>query len=136
MKIVDVLCSKQSGFTIAELGTIIDKEQTDPTNKRLRNAIVELIDTGFIKPLNKLHNKTRETKYSISDPFCLFHYKWVRELSKNDIVSMKNHFTNILSTPSYIIWCGFVFETIMMINIDLSLCSFSLLLQCVALRFD
>ena len=120
-QVIDILCSKQSGFTISELGVIIDKEQNDPTNKRLRNAIVELIDTGFIVPLNKLHNKTRETKYIISDPFCLFHYKWVRELSKNDIVSMKNHFTKIVSSPSYIIWCGFVFETIMMINIDLYL---------------
>jgi AAA+ ATPase superfamily predicted ATPase len=120
-QIIDILCSKQSGFTITQLGTIIDKEQTDPTNKKLRNAIVELIDTGFIKPLNKLHNKTRETKYIIADPFCLFHYKWVRELSKNDIVSMKNHFTNIISSPSYSIWCGFVFEAVMMINIDLYL---------------
>lgn len=120
-QIVDVLCSKQSGFTIAQLSTIIDKEQTDPTNKRLRNAIAELIDTGFIKPLNKLHNKTRETKYIIADPFCLFHYKWVKSLSKNDIVSMKNHFTNIVSSPSYIIWCGFVYEAVMMINIDLYL---------------
>jgi len=120
-QVIDILCSKQSGFTISELGVIIDKEQSDPTNKRLRNAIVELIDTGFIVPLNKLHNKTRETKYIISDPFCLFHYKWVRELSKNDIVSMKNHFTNIVSSPSYIIWCGFVYETVMMINIELYL---------------
>jgi hypothetical protein len=118
-QIVDVLCSKQSGFTITELGVIIDKEQSDPTNKKLRNAIAELVDTGFITPLNKLHNKTRETKYIISDHFCLFHYKWVRELSKNDIVSMKNHFTNILSSQSYTIWCGFVFEIVMMINIDL-----------------
>jgi len=120
-QIVDVLCSKQSGFTIAQLSTIIDKEQTDPTNKRVRNAIVELIDTGFIKPLTKLHNKTRETKYIIADPFCLFHYKWVKELSKNDIVSMKNHFTNIVSTPSYTVWCGFVYEAVMMINIELYL---------------
>ena len=72
-EIVSRLCSRQSGYTIAELAKFISKNSSDSTNKILRNTIDELIDTGFIRPINRLYNKTKDTKFIIADPFSLFY---------------------------------------------------------------
>ena len=120
-EVIDNLASKKSGLTILELAKYSDSKAIDPTHKKLRDTIDELIDTGFVKPLNKLHNKARDTKYIISDPFCLFYNKWLKDITKNDLAGFQNHFNHIINTQQYSIWSGFAFEIVIINNIDLFL---------------
>jgi len=115
--IIDIISSKTSGYTILELISLIT------TNKEnsIRNSIDELVDTGFIKPVNRFNHKTKDTKYIIIDSFSLFYNKWVKPLSKNDIASMIDYFDTKSNSHDYIIWQGYAFETVCIANIDLYL---------------
>jgi len=115
--IIDLLSNKQSGYTIQELNQLI----TDNKITAIKNHIDELIDTGFIKPVNMFGKKAKDTKYIIIDSFSLFHNKWVKPLSKNDIASLIDYFDTKSNSHDYIIWQGFAFETVCIANIELYL---------------
>ena len=116
-QIIDLLCNKQSGYTIGEL----EKEITQSKSSVIRANIDELVDTGFIKPINKFNHKSKNSKYVIIDSFSLFHNRWVEPLSKNDLASAINYFENIVESQPYITWSGFAFEMVMIANIHLYL---------------
>ena len=117
-EIMGHLCNRQSGYTIMELSKLINLNNLDSTDRVLRNSVEELIDTGFIKPINKLFNKSKEVKMIVSDPFSLFYNKWVSVLSKNDIALLSNHYSNSVNTPKYATWSGYAFESVSIINIE------------------
>jgi len=116
-KIIDTLSSKQSGYTMLELERIIK----DIKLGTLRNQIDELIDTGFIKPIKRYGYATKNTKYIVVDPFCIFYNKWVKLLSKNDLASMVDYFQTKSQEHDYIVWQGFAFENVCMANLHLYL---------------
>ena len=116
-KIIDLLSNKQSGYTIQELNNLINNNQITA----IKNHIDELIDTGFIKPVNMFGKKAKDTKYIIIDSFSLFYNKWVKPLSKNDIASLIDYFDTKSNSHDYIIWQGFAFETVCIANIELYL---------------
>lgn len=116
-KIIDILSSKQSGYTILEIEELIDEIKSST----LRSQIEELVDTGFIKPIKRFGYATKNTKFIVIDPFCMFYNKWVSPLSKNDIASMIDYFQTKSQEHDYIIWQGFAFENVSMANIDLYL---------------
>ena len=89
--------------------------------KILRNSIDELIDTGFIKPINKLYNKSKDSKFIIADPFSLFYNRWVSVLSKNDIATLRNYYNSNINSQKYAVWSGYAFESVSIINIELYL---------------
>ena len=117
-EVVSHLCNRQSGYTIMELSKLIKSKNPDSTDKVLRNTVDELIDTGFIKPINKLFNKSKEVKMIVSDPFSLFYNRWVSVLSRNDIALLSNHYSNSINSPKYTTWSGYAFELVSIINID------------------
>jgi len=116
-EIIDLLSNKQSGYTIQELNNLINNNQITA----IKNHIDELIDTGFIKPVNMFGKKAKDTKYIIIDSFSLFYNKWVKPLSKNDIASLIDYFDTKSNSHDYIIWQGFAFETVCIANIELYL---------------
>ncbi|MFA6137521.1 MAG: ATP-binding protein [Sulfurimonas sp.] len=116
-KIMDLLLSKQSGFDMAE----IEKSLVNIKSSTLRTNIEELIDTGFIKPMGRFAHAVKNTKYIACDPLCNFFIKWVQPLSKNDIASLNDYFETKSTSHDYIIWQGFAFEMVMIVNIDLYL---------------
>ena len=87
----------------------------------LQNYIDDLINTGFIKGVNKFAHKSKDIKYMIIDSFVLFHNKWIKNISKNDFTLKNNHYQNLSSKQSYKIWQGFAFEILCISNIDLYL---------------
>ncbi|MEA2019234.1 MAG: hypothetical protein U9N59_12370, partial [Campylobacterota bacterium] len=75
----------------------------------------------FIMPLSKYGSKIN-AKYIISDPFVLFHNKWLKKFSKNELISLqKPYFSSIMSSHKYAIWSGFAFEVLCLVNINLYL---------------
>ena len=116
-KIIDLLCSKKSGYTIGE----IESKIINSKSSVIRSNIDELIYTGFIKPVNRFNHKSKNSKYIIVDSFSLFYNKWVQPLSKNDIAIAIDYFQNIVESQSYISWSGFAFEMVIIANIHLYL---------------
>lgn len=115
--IIKVLSQKQSGYTQTELATALGEK----SGSKIKDAVAELSEAGFILGLSKLGSKIN-TKYIISDLFVLFFNKWVGGFSKNELISLqKPYFSSILSSQKYAIWSGFAFEILCIVNIDLYL---------------
>lgn len=115
--IINVLSSKQSGFTQTELVNALGEK----SGSKIKDAVAELSEAGFIMGLSKLGSKIN-AKYVISDPFILFYNKWVSAFSKNELISLqKPYFSSVMNSQKYAIWSGFAFEILCLINIDLYL---------------
>ncbi len=117
-KIIDALSLKNSGYTIAE----ISKMTGEKVGRKLTSMIDELVMCGFISGVNKYGNLKKGTKYMISDPHSIFHNKWVKHYSKNEIANLKKDYWNdVVLSQRYAIWAGFMFETVLMINLPIYL---------------
>jgi hypothetical protein len=115
--IINILSQKQSGLTQTE----IVKALGEKSGSKIKDAMQELSEAGFIHGLSKLGSKIN-TKYSISDPFVLFHNKWMKHFSNNELISLqKPYFSHIMNSQAYAIWSGFAFEMLCLVNIDLYL---------------
>jgi AAA+ ATPase superfamily predicted ATPase len=115
--IIGILCSKQSGLTQAE----ITNELKEKSGAKIKDAMEELSEAGFILALSKLNSKIN-AKYIISDHFILFYNKWVSKFSKNELITLqKPYFSSVINSQSYTIWSGFAFEILCITNIDLYL---------------
>jgi len=116
--IIELLSSKRVGFTVQEIAKHLDIS----LGKRLIDTVDELLLCGFIQGISKFNQKRREVKYIIADPYILFHHKWVKELSKNDVASFsKGYWRNEMSKQTFSIWSGYAFEMVVMTNIELYL---------------
>ena len=115
-EIVNLLCEKKSGYEVTELLTLLNT-----TNRvRLVDSLDDLEMCGFIIGMGKFGNNKKNMRYIISDAQSLFHYKWIKELSKNDILNLKkNYWSSIVSQHQYAVWRGFAFEMVCIVNIDL-----------------
>lgn len=115
--IIEILSQKQSGFTQTEVAKALGQM----SGSKIKDAIEELSEAGFIQGLSKLGSKIN-AKYIISDPFVLFYNKWVSKFSKNELISLqKPYFNTLMSAQSYTIWSVFAFEILCIVNIDLYL---------------
>jgi AAA+ ATPase superfamily predicted ATPase len=116
--IIELLSSKRSGFTIQDIAKHLDIS----LGKRLIVTVDELLLCGFIQGISKFNQKSREIKYIIADPYILFHHKWVKDLSKNDVASFsKGYWRNEVGKQTFSIWSGYAFEMVVMTNIELYL---------------
>ncbi|NEW60934.1 AAA family ATPase [Sulfurovum sp. bin170] len=112
--IIDALCSRPRGETINELS----KSLNITLGAKLADAIAELESCGFIQGIGKFGNKKKGIKYIVSDMYLLFHHKWIKELSKNDIFNLPNgYWSSIVGTQPYATWSGNAFETVVITNV-------------------
>lgn len=114
--IMDLLVEKQSGFTITEITSSMGLNNN---NTRVKIALDELVDCGFITTIIRYGNAVRDSKYIVSDPFCLFYKKWVSPLSKNEVSRLSKYWEKNYGTQAYAVWSGFAFELVSIVNIDL-----------------
>ncbi len=115
--IIQILSSKQSRLTQTEIAKALGEK----SGSKIKDAIEELSEAGFIVGLSKLNSKIN-AKYIISDLFVLFYNKWVGKFSKNELISLqKPYFSTIVNSQSYAVWSGFAFEILCITNIDLYL---------------
>jgi len=116
-QVVDLLCEKGSGYTLSE-----SAKKLSVTGGKIKDTISELEECGFIRGVTKYGMKSRETKYIIADSYILFHNKWIKKMSKNDIAQIvPGYWSKQMQTHSYSIWRGFAFESIILSNIHLYL---------------
>ena len=56
------------------------------------------------------------------EQYILFHHKWVKELSKNDIASFQQgYWRREVEKQTFSIWSGYAFEMVIITNIELYL---------------
>jgi len=114
-KILDTLSENQAGL----LKIQISENIKDTNNIKLSKALDTLVETGFIMSLNRFGSKKINEKYFLCDLYVFFHNKWVRPLSKNEVISLqKPYFSSIYSSQQFAIWSGFAFEKVCLTNID------------------
>lgn len=115
--IIKILSAKQSGLTQTEIASGLGEK----SGSKIKDAVAELSEAGFIIGLSKLGSKIN-AKYIISDPFVLFYNKWLSGFSKNELISLqKPYFNSVMNSQKYAIWSGFAFEILCLVNIDLYL---------------
>ncbi|HHH54199.1 MAG TPA: hypothetical protein ENK91_11105 [Bacteroidetes bacterium] len=116
--IIELLCTKKSGFSLSEIA----KRSDIKLGVKLKTAVAELEECGFIRGVAKYGNTVREVNYMIIDPYILFHHKWIKDLSRNNIANLPNNYwTQKATTQAYAVWSGYAFEMVSMINIPLYL---------------
>ena len=116
--IIELLCHKRSGLSLTHIAKALDVS----IGAKLTLAIAELEECGFIKGLAKYGNSVRSVNYMIVDPYVLFHHKWIKGFSRNDIAMLpRDYWFQTTQSQPYAIWTGYAFEIVAMINIELYL---------------
>jgi hypothetical protein len=112
--LIEALCSKSRGLSATEL----TKELNVPMGGKLLAAIAELEDSGFIQGISKFGNKRKGIRYIVSDPYILFHHKWIKELSRNDVSNLDiGYWNSVVGSQKYALWTGLSFEMVVITNV-------------------
>jgi uncharacterized protein len=110
-KIMDLLSSKWSGYSKAEIAKKLNKPQN-----LITKPLEELEASGFVMAMPMFNHQLRDTNYRASDPFSFFHNKWLSGLPKSAIAQVD--FLQLSNTPSYKSWSGFAFENICFMHLE------------------
>jgi uncharacterized protein len=110
-KIMDLLSSKWSGYSKADIARLLNMSQPGITR-----PLMELEKSGFVKALPMFGHSVRDVVYRASDPFSFFHNKWMKGISKNALSQID--FLQLYNTQSYKSWCGFAFENVCFMHIN------------------
>lgn len=103
--IVETMAKKKSGLTRKEL-----VENGVKDGEILSDNLEDLIQCGFVKRIRNGHNKIREAKYLLIDPFVCFSLTF---LSSDKTDNWQTYF----GSPSYYAWQGNAFELVCLNNI-------------------
>ncbi len=103
-KIVFALSSKVKGMTRNE---IVSKTKLS-SGGGLTNLLNELEESGFIASYSPFNNKTKETIYRLSDFYCMFYHRFIKDNTNFD----EGIWLNALDNPSHRAWAGYTFEQI------------------------
>ena len=112
--LVEALCSKARGLSVTELSKALNVS----VGGKLLAAIAELEDSGFIQGISKFGNKKKGIRYIVSDPYILFHHKWIKELSRNDVANLDiGYWNSVVGSQKYALWTGLSFEMVVITNV-------------------
>ncbi len=98
--IIDTLSQKWNGLTRTALSKAIS---FSPSN--ISRAINELESSGFIEKRPEFNKKKRGERLLISDMFCHFHHKWIKNNKVQDWETTSR-------SQAFRSWAGFAFERI------------------------
>lgn len=103
-KIITLLSGKWLGMTRKEL---VERGQF-VNGGAITRKLEELELSGFITPYYPLNNKIRDTVYRLTDNYCLFYLKFIR----NTTPVGQDHWNTISQTQAWKSWSGYAFENI------------------------
>ncbi|GLR19273.1 AAA family ATPase [Portibacter lacus] len=107
-QIIKALTLKKTGLSRKEILKNIDIKD----GGGLTRALLELEQSDFIREYNKFGNKTRDSIYQLTDPFTLFHHRFLRNFQHDS-----NYWINQINTPAINAWQGNAFEVICLLHI-------------------
>lgn len=103
-KIVELLSTKGIGYTRKEIA-----DKTGISNgSALTEILTSLLVSDFIMNYIPFGEGKRDEKYKLTDPFCLFYLKFV----KNAANLNEDFWSNNASSQNIAVWRGFAFENV------------------------
>lgn len=103
-KIVSVLSTRNSGYTRQEI-----LKKTGIDNSGYFSKMLEaLISSDFVERYVPFGEKKRNTHYRLTDPFCLFYLRFVKNKKGVD----GNFWEHNVTSPAINSWRGFAFEEV------------------------
>lgn len=102
LKVVEALGTKGKGLSRDELSHF----SGIPTSGILSKVLDDLESCGFIRSYRSFGKKTRNKLYQLTDPYTLFHIKFIKENKYND----EHFWTNSIDSPQNDAWSGYAFE--------------------------
>ena len=103
-KVVELLSTRGTGFTRKEIS-----EKVGISNgSALTEILTSLIVSDFIISYIPFGEGKRDEKYKLTDPFCLFYLKFV----KNAESINEEMWSSVVCSPRIVAWRGFAFENV------------------------
>jgi AAA+ ATPase superfamily predicted ATPase len=106
MDIIKVLAKSRKGIT---RNLLISKCRIS-SGGHFTKLIGELTEAGFVTQQTSFGKKTKEALYRLSDEYSLFYLNFISQNKSGG----KGTWQTLYSSPSYVTWCGFSFETLCM----------------------
>jgi hypothetical protein len=103
ISIVEALNTKARGLTRAELLNTIGTTDSGEFSRHLK----VLITGDFVTKYHSFGNGKREAFYKLTDPFCLFWLRFVRDAGTKSI-----SWINMADRPNVVAWRGYAFENV------------------------
>lgn len=108
-RILEALFTRKSGMTLSDIAATLGTNSGGQTSRPLE----ELLESGFVLKILRLHTSGRQAHYRLADPFCLFYYHWMQGLTRNAILRLpSNHFDSIYGSARWNSWAGYAFENV------------------------
>lgn len=108
--IIIALSSKTKGMTRSE----ISKVTKIKTGGNMSKLLIELEESGFIKPYNVFNKMIKDTHYRLSDFYSSFYLKFIN----NNTNYEEGVWVNAIDHPAQRAWAGFAFEQICLAHIS------------------
>lgn len=109
-KIISVLSTRHSGFTLKEIS-----DKTGITqNGALSKLIKALVSSEFVLPYTPFGKRRREVRYKLIDPFCIFYLRYVQYNKNYDT----NFWHDNQNTQAIVSWRGYAFEEVCLQHIS------------------
>ncbi len=109
-ELINLIADRKEGISRIALRK---KNKLTGEGGRLTKRLEDLEDAGFIASHTPFGHKKLGLLYRISDPYCYFYLKWIKEI-KNNLKQDRNSkfWKKIIHTPEYYNWMGYSFENI------------------------
>lgn len=108
-QIISSLTKKKTGLSRKQILRHLDISDGGGVTR----AIKELIHSDFIRQYNKFGNKNRDTIYQLTDPFTLFHHRFLQDYNQES-----NYWINQINTPAINSWQGNAFEIVCLLHVN------------------
>ena len=102
IRIVEELSKRRYGLGKKELAERTGLSYNGEFTKKLNR----LVESGFVQSISYYNQKSRETRYQLSDYFSMFYFRFVREHYGVD----ESYWTHTYDNPSQNAWAGLTFE--------------------------
>lgn len=103
-KIIILLSSRHSGFTLKEISVATGIAQNGALSKLMK----ALVSSEFVLPYTPFGKSRREVRYKLVDPFCVFYLRYVPS-NKNYNTAFWHENQN---TQAVVSWRGYAFEEV------------------------
>lgn len=108
-QIIQALTKKKTGLTRNEILSNINTAD----GGGLTRTLSELMASDFIRKYKKYGNKSRDAVYQLTDPFTLFHHRFLQNYDNET-----NYWLNLIHTPAVLVWQGNAFEIVGLLHVE------------------
>lgn len=109
-ELIELLSTRNSGYTRRE----ITEKCSAANGGRLSERLEALEKSDFIEKYIPFGSGKRDERYRLTDPFCLFYLRFVR----NKEVTDEHFWQNSQDSQSVVVWRGIAFENLCFNHID------------------